>query len=97
MDSVVFRGNFICAVTPNRFTAYADTYIRVDDRGVIIGVDVVPYPGEVQIDLGEGFVIPAFTDLHLHSSQLPMTGLGCDGTVEEWFVRHLYMADLSMP
>ena len=90
MDSVVFRGNFICAVTPNRFTAYADTYIRVDDRGVIIGVDVVPYPGEVQIDLGEGFVIPAFTDLHLHSSQLPMTGLGCDGTVEEWFVNYCH-------
>lgn len=86
----VYHGNFIYTASPNWFAAYPDSYLRVNECGVIEGMVLSPASSDELIELGEGLVIPAYTDLHLHSSQLPMMGLGCDGTVEEWFSNYCH-------
>lgn len=85
MKHTAYHGNFIDTEEPGQFTAHPDSYLRVNEDGVIEGFADFPDPSDEVAELGKGLVIPAYTDLHLHSSQLPMTGLGCDGTVEEWF------------
>ena len=69
----VYHGNFIYTASPNWFAAYPDSYLRVNECGVIEGMVLSPASSDELIELGEGLVIPAYTDLHRseeHTSEL---------------------------
>lgn len=93
MESAVklYRADLVTAKEPGRLDCLPGGYVAVGADGRVTGVyaklpaDLAALPVE---DLGHRLLIPAFTDLHLHSSQLPTAGLGYDGSGAEWFTRY---------
>lgn len=84
----VFHGRFVSVPEPDTLQVMDSAYVSVDAAGRIRSIRPEKPDtegGAETVELGDALVIPAFTDLHLHSAQLPMAGLGCDGTGEEWF------------
>lgn len=95
----IYRGNFVCTPEPDRLEILKDHYIAVDDDGVILSVtdretgDWKAEEKKIPVeDFGDALVFPGFVDLHLHSSQLPICGLGNDGA-EDWFSGYCYPAE----
>lgn len=81
----IFHGNFVCAKDKNSFLEYDNYYITVDDNGFIVNIQSdCPCDNTEIIEMGGGLVIPAFSDLHMHSAQQQGTGLGYDDYAN-WF------------
>lgn len=89
----LYHADILFAPALGELTALPQGYLAVEEDGVIRGVypqlppDLAGCPVE---ELGHSLLIPAFTDLHLHAAQLPMAGLGYDGSGDEWFSRYAY-------
>lgn len=91
----LFHGNFVYAPNPTELKILQDGYIVVDENGIIqLTTHQIPeeYKACKMEDFGMALVVPGFVDLHLHSSQLPICGLGCDGE-EDWFGQYCYPAE----
>lgn len=91
----LFHGNFICAPDPDGLKILQDSYIAVDETGVIrqISRELPEQYSDCPLEeFGDALVIPGFADLHLHSSQLSICGLGCDGGAD-WFGEYCYPAE----
>lgn len=89
----LYHGDILFSPKLGELTALPRGYVAVEDDGVVRGT----YPrlpetlaGCPVEELGEGLLIPAFHDLHLHASQLPTAGLGYDGDAGEWFNGYTY-------
>jgi len=89
----LYRGNILYSTRPGELTALPGGFAAVEEDGTVRGTypqlpeDLAGCPVE---DLGEGLLIPAFSDLHLHAAQLPTAGLGYDGPADEWFNGYTY-------
>lgn len=89
----LYHGNILFSPRLGELTALPGGYVAVEEGGVVQGAyaqlpqALAGCPVE---ELGEGLLIPAFNDLHLHASQLPTAGLGYDGDAGEWFNDYTY-------
>jgi len=88
----LYQGNILTTPALGELTAIERGIIAVDEEGVIAGVyETIPqqYRDFEITDFGDQLIIPGFCDLHLHSSQAPIQGLGHDedGT---WFTKYCY-------
>lgn len=87
----VYKGNIIFTPKINQLETLLGGYIVVNDAGQIIGVyPILPekYHPIPLVDFGDKLLIPAFSDLHLHSAQLPIAGLGYDEGGNSWFEKY---------
>lgn len=88
----LYHGDILFAPRLGELTALPGGYLAVE-QGVVQGVSPhLPeaWKGCPVEELGRRLLIPAFNDIHLHAAQLPMAGLGYDGTSDEWFSRYAY-------
>ena len=82
----LYHGNIVYSKSANELAVYEDSYIAVED-GIVEGIyEVLPeamrgLPAE---DFGEGVIIPAFSDLHVHAPQYPQRGLAMDLLLYDW-------------
>ena len=91
----IYHGNILFSPRLGELTALPGGYVAVEDgvvRGTYARLPEALVRGPVE-ELGEGLLIPAFNDLHLHAAQLPTAGLGYDGDAGEWFNRYTYPAE----
>ena len=87
-----YFGDVVFTPTLNQITTISDGYIVVDENGIVDGCyQQLPqdFSGAI-VDYSGKLIIPAFSDLHLHASQLPSSGLGYDGNGEDWFTKYTY-------
>ena len=67
----LFHGNILYARSRHELAVYENSYIAVED-GVVEGIyETLPEPmlSLPVRDFGEGVIIPAFSDLHVHAPQ----------------------------
>ncbi len=81
------KGNIVYTKTKDKFELIENGYIIVDDNGKVEGC----YPKLPQkyenlplVDYMDKIIIPAFTDLHVHASQLPIPGILYNTELIEW-------------
>lgn len=92
----IYHGNILYTPRLGELAALPGGYVAVGEDGRVQGTyeslprELADRPVE---ELGDGLLIPAFNDLHLHAAQLPSAGLGYDGTGDEWFSRYTYPAE----
>ncbi len=82
----IFRGNVVSAPAMGELTCFDHSYIVVND-GVIDGIfPELPerYAGLPVTNFGDGIIIPAFSDLHIHASQFSEKGCGMDCLLFDW-------------
>ena len=66
---MILKGNFVWAPTLNRLEVREHAFL-VSEGETVVGVyDALPpqYAGQPVEDWGEGLIIPAFNDLHIHA------------------------------
>lgn len=89
----LYKANIVHTPNLGEFEIIDGGYIAVRDDGTIEGT-YKALPEKFQNlpvqDFGGKLLIPGFVDLHLHSSQLPNTGLGYDCTFPEWLDKFTY-------
>jgi guanine deaminase len=92
----IFQGNIFYCSELTQYHQIENGYLIVDDNGLIEDIGpVLPkkyaqYPVE---RLGNQILLPAFCDIHLHSSQFVNTGLGYDILFEDWMRIYTYPAE----
>lgn len=89
----LYHADILFAPSLGELTALPQGYVAVEEDGTVQGA-YPQLPGGLKDcpveELGHSLLIPGFTDLHLHAAQLPMAGLGYDGSSDEWFSRYAY-------
>ncbi len=92
MEKKIYRANVVTAVSDQEISVKERAYVVVDD-GIIEDVyDVLPeeYMGMEVEDYGEGILIPAFSDLHIHASQYVERGIGMDCLLFDWLNNYTF-------
>jgi len=93
---MIYHGDIFYCKDLTDFIAIKDGYIIVDAENRIVDVcSAIPerYEREPVRDHNNKLIIPAFCDIHLHSSQLVNTGLGYDFPFEEWLIKYTNPAE----
>ena len=83
---MILKGNFVWAPTLNRLEVREHAFL-VSEGETVVGVyDALPpqYAGQPVEDWGEGLIIPAFNDLHIHAPQFLNRGIGYDARLLDW-------------
>lgn len=89
----IYKGNILFAQTPEKITQIPNGYIVVDDDGKVAEVcsDLKGEYGNVAItDFGDKLLIPGFVDVHMHSSQFAIRGIGYDDPSLDRIVEFLH-------
>ena len=89
----LYKGNIVFSPSLQEIEVLEGGCIAVDNGGRIVELfRRLPEGMEYEAceDFGERLLIPAFTDLHIHSSQLPNRGLGYDQDFESWLNSYTY-------
>ena len=82
----IYHGNIVYSKSRDTLAVYRDSYLAVEN-GTVEGIyEQFPeqYAGIPVTDFGNGVLIPAFSDLHVHAPQYPQRGLGMDLLLEDW-------------
>ena len=82
----LYHGNIVYSKTREELVECQNSYIAVQD-GVVEGIyPVLPekFAGLPVTDYGEGILIPAFSDLHVHAPQYPQRGTAMDALLYDW-------------
>lgn len=82
----LFHANIVYSKSQTELVAYTDSYLGVED-GKVAGIwDKLPaeYEGLPVTECGNGILIPAFSDLHVHAPQYLNRGLNMDLLLEDW-------------
>ena len=90
--SEIYRGNIVTSPAMGELTCLEHGFIAVKD-GVIEGVwQQLPagYAGAEVTDFGDGIIIPAFSDLHIHASQYTERGVGMDSLLFDWLNNYTF-------
>ncbi|MBQ7503677.1 amidohydrolase family protein [bacterium] len=77
--------------------AHPDSYIAVE-KGTVKGIwPVIPeeYKDVPLADYGEGTLIPAFSDLHVHAPQYLNRGIGSDLLLAEWLEKCTFPLEMK--
>ena len=88
----ILHGNILYAKSRDNLCAYEDSYL-VEEDGKVAGIyEVLPqkYHGADITDYGNGVIIPAFSDLHVHGSQYVERGLGMDMLLSDWLNNYTF-------
>jgi guanine deaminase len=88
----IFRGNFICTQVPGQFKIDENAYYIVENGSIQSLTKMLPEPLSAcpVTDLGPGFVIPAFSDVHVHAPHLPNAGIGLDEELLPWLNHYTF-------
>lgn len=93
MSVRIFKGTVIYTDTLDKLTVINNCHVVVQD-GIII--DVIEgdlngrYPEADITDYGNGIIIPAFTDLHMHAPQFVERGVGMDCLLFDWLNNYTF-------
>lgn len=92
----VFKGNIVHTPSKEAFEILENQYIIVSDSGYVqeIKSNLPQELSEKVIDYTDKFIIPAYTDLHLHPFQYPLVGNGYDKELLEWCYRYCGPAEM---
>ena len=85
-DLQIYRSNLVTSPAMGELQCLEHAYVIVKG-GVILEVcPVLPaeYAGAEVTDFGDGILIPAFSDLHIHASQFTERGVGMDCLLFDW-------------
>ncbi|NJP39759.1 amidohydrolase family protein [Oscillospiraceae bacterium HV4-5-C5C] len=88
----LFQADLIYTTSPEQLITQSAAYIAVTD-GKIEGVSSGIPAGYEQVPVRQfsgGFLIPAFTDLHVHAPQIANMGLGYDCELLQWLERYTF-------
>lgn len=88
----IYKATFIDTPSPNDFRIRADHYAVVQDGRIeSISSELPVGSGHAEpIDLGPGFVIPSFIDLHVHAPQHMQMGAGLDLPLLQWLESYTF-------
>jgi len=88
----LFHGHILFSKSENELAVFENSWIAVED-GIIQGI-YETLPGKLQNclvqDFGEGVIIPAFSDLHVHAPQYPQRGLAMDMLLYDWLNNYTF-------
>lgn len=93
---IIYQGDIFYCKDLNTYIEMEDGYIIVNEEGSIIYVgkelplQYLNYPIK---SYKNHLLIPAFCDIHLHSSQFVNIGLGYDMEFEDWLLNYTYPAE----
>ena len=82
----LFHANIVYSENLTRLAVHTDSYLGVED-GKVAGIwEKLPqmYEGLPVTECGNGVLIPAFSDLHVHAPQYLNRGLNMDLLLEDW-------------
>ena len=88
----VLRGHIVYSETRDRLAVFENSYIAIDG-GAVEGIyETLPekLAGIPVTDYGEGVIIPAFSDLHVHAPQYPQRGLAMDLLLSDWLQSYTF-------
>jgi guanine deaminase len=87
----IIKGNLIYTHTPDRFIIREHACITVENGIIRKITDSLPDDCPLDIvDYGNCFIIPGFTDMHLHASQIGIRGIGSTKELIPWLVEYTY-------
>ena len=95
MGIKIFKGNIVNPKSKDVLEEKKNCTIVVRD-GVIDSIygedEEVPkqFDWEETVDLGDGIIIPAFSDLHIHASQYVERGVGMDSLLFDWLNNYTF-------
>lgn len=82
----IYRGHIVYSKSKDELVEHPSSYIVVNE-GIIQGI-YQELPNEYKdikvTDFGNGVIIPAFSDLHVHAPQYPNRGLAMDKLLSDW-------------
>ncbi len=92
MALTVYKANIAYTPSMERFELRPGGYVAVEDGRVEGVYSTLPsrFKGRPVEDLGDRFLIPGFTDLHLHAAQYPNMGIGYDCELLPWIEKYTY-------
>ena len=82
----LFHGNIVYSKDRTSLAVHQDSWLGVEN-GTVAGIwPRVPeqYAGAPVTELGQGVLIPAFSDLHVHAPQYLNRGLEMDLLLQDW-------------
>lgn len=88
----ILHGNILFSKNQDEFITHENSYLVVDN-GKVEGIyPVLPdkFRGAEITDYGNGVIIPAFSDLHVHASQYVERGLGMDMLLSDWLNQYTF-------
>lgn len=88
----LYRGHIVYSKSGEELAVYKNSWIAVED-GTVEGIyEVLPekFKGLSVRDFGNGVIIPAFSDLHVHAPQYPQRGLAMDLLLEDWLNNYTF-------
>ena len=93
--TTILRGNIIHTPSFGALETVPGGCLVLED-GVLTGIfERLPewYAACPVEDFGEGLILPAFADLHLHAPQYPMLGMGMDLPLLEWLNTYTFKTE----
>ena len=84
--TALYKGDIIYAGEKDSLSVFPASYIAVEN-GFVEGIyPVLPdaFQGADVTDYGRALIIPAFSDLHIHTSQYAQRGTGMDKLLFDW-------------
>ena len=88
----LYRGHIVYSKSGEELAVHKNSWIAVED-GTVEGIyEVLPekFKGLPVRDFGNGVIIPAFSDLHVHAPQYPQRGLAMDLLLEDWLNNYTF-------
>lgn len=89
-DINIYKGHIVHTPTKDKFEIFENGYIIVDENGKVDSIlKTLPmkYQDRPITNYGNKLIIPAFTDLHIHSGQYPNRGLCLDLPLMDWLIK----------
>ena len=88
----IYHGNILYSKSREELAEFENSYIAVDN-GIVEGI-YQTLPEAIQClpvkDFGEGVIIPAFSDLHVHAPQYPQRALAMDLLLYDWLNNYTF-------
>ena len=88
----LFHGHILYSRSRDELAVFESSYIAVE-KGLVEGIYAAlpeKLKGIPVRDFGEGLIIPAFSDLHVHAPQYPQRGLAMDELLYDWLNRYTF-------
>ena len=82
----LIHGNIAYSGSCSELAVFDDSYIAVENGRVAGIFSILPdeYASLPVTDYGDGIIIPAFTDMHIHAPQYAQRGTGMDLLLPDW-------------
>jgi guanine deaminase len=88
----IYQGTFIDTPTPQTFRVRENHFVLVEHGKVQAVAETLPaeYQNHPVVDWNQGFLIPSFTDLHVHAPQHMQMGAGLDLGLLDWLNQYTF-------